>query len=75
MIPSKYTGCTSATFARCERPSRRQKYLYQDAEKLRSKRGLEGHEFTGCGKTNVSYQGIALAMPYVSYQGIALAMP
>jgi hypothetical protein len=25
----------------------------------------EGHDFTGCGKTHVSYQGIALAIPQV----------
>jgi hypothetical protein len=26
---------------------------------------VSGHRFTGRGKTQVSYQGIALAMPYV----------
>ena len=52
----------------------------QAAEKLRFKEvSWEGHGFTGCGNTPVSYRGIALALPkgsyQGSYQGIALAIP
>ena len=49
----------------------------QAAEELRTGRLWEGPGFTGCGKTPISYQGIALTMPHADglYQGIALAIP